>query len=664
MLKKFSALILSLLSTNALAQNVNPEPGDVWTYNGPTLGSGWSPLSSGQIPPPAPGLGGVFSLTPAVSGQFLNSLDTTGTFTRSQALIPSNNLSDITIPATARGNLSAMARDASDSTIPQATNNLLANTTAHIYFAKAYGACTWATDGTGDNSACILTAIAAAKADLTTDPTTFFRVGSGEVILPSSNIGISTTILQVGSPAVVIRGAGGPGAYGYCKTQLKWNGAAGDTMVQFGDDLTGQTVGGGLDGVCLIGNTVGVGTGAGVGLKIRSGQYANYNDFLVSNVQTAGVDVDVSAIDTNGSSYNNFTNSSVGLSSAGAINAVGFKIGTGTATRDFFANTVENFVIQHQNGAGILCGNSDTNFFRNTWTQPILGGTGIGLHLQGGASVAHACRENWFSGSFGSVTADDSVAPSKSNYVQVMNRESGTPLPTIVGTATLGYDTSDGIHFDNRVAATTFTQGGMVYKATPGTTGAVFDINTANASNFATAAKFGPSLPVYLLYASPNIGFNAYWKGGGNFAYGKGSSSNYGGLLSYGASDGMFSFSGATATGNADATLTTTRFWAVDRFGHERVSALAAPALTSCGTAPTISGDDRAGEITMGTGTPTGCVITFTNAYVAAPYCTVTWQATPLASQSYAVSATAITLTQTATSSNKVNYMCKARTGG
>lgn len=89
-----------------------------------------------------------------------------------------------------------------------------------------------------------------------------------------------------------------------------------------------------------------------------------------------------------------------------------------------------------------------------------------------------------------------------------------------------------------------------------------------------------------------------------------------------------------------------------------------APALTSCGTSPAIVGSDLSGEVTMGTGSPTGCIITFNAAYVSAPLCTVTWQATPLASQSYAVSNTAITLTQTGTSSNKVNYTCMARSGG
>lgn len=88
------------------------------------------------------------------------------------------------------------------------------------------------------------------------------------------------------------------------------------------------------------------------------------------------------------------------------------------------------------------------------------------------------------------------------------------------------------------------------------------------------------------------------------------------------------------------------------------------PVLTSCGTSPTIVGSDTAGIVTMGTGSPTGCVITFATAYANAPFCVVSWIATPLAAQSYATSATAITLTQTGTSSNKVQYVCVAQSGG
>lgn len=88
-----------------------------------------------------------------------------------------------------------------------------------------------------------------------------------------------------------------------------------------------------------------------------------------------------------------------------------------------------------------------------------------------------------------------------------------------------------------------------------------------------------------------------------------------------------------------------------------------APALTSCGTTPAITGTDVAGTVTMGT-TATGCVITFNVAYVAAPHCVVTWIATPLASQSYVTSNAAITTTQTSASNNVLKYLCAAQPGG
>lgn len=88
-----------------------------------------------------------------------------------------------------------------------------------------------------------------------------------------------------------------------------------------------------------------------------------------------------------------------------------------------------------------------------------------------------------------------------------------------------------------------------------------------------------------------------------------------------------------------------------------------APALTSCGTSPTITGNDIMGTVTMGTGSPTGCVITFAVARNSAPYCMVVWQATPLAAQHYTTSATAITLVQTGTSSNVIDYFCPQQAG-
>lgn len=102
--------------------------------------------------------------------------------------------------------------------------------------------------------------------------------------------------------------------------------------------------------------------------------------------------------------------------------------------------------------------------------------------------------------------------------------------------------------------------------------------------------------------------------------------------------------------------------WTAIFSNHPRTTGTA-PALTSCGTSPTIVGTDSVGTVTTGTGTPTGCVITFAAAYAAAPYCVVAWR-TNIASMIYAISTTAITLTQTATDSTVVDYMCVARSGG
>lgn len=86
---------------------------------------------------------------------------------------------------------------------------------------------------------------------------------------------------------------------------------------------------------------------------------------------------------------------------------------------------------------------------------------------------------------------------------------------------------------------------------------------------------------------------------------------------------------------------------------------MAAPSLSSCGTAPAVRGNNQVGEVTMGTGSPTGCVITFStaNPFSAAPTCQVTWQSN-LAAMGYTYTQTTLTITQTGTSSNKVNYNC------
>lgn len=83
-----------------------------------------------------------------------------------------------------------------------------------------------------------------------------------------------------------------------------------------------------------------------------------------------------------------------------------------------------------------------------------------------------------------------------------------------------------------------------------------------------------------------------------------------------------------------------------------------APVLSSCGTSPSISGNNRGGTITTGTGSPTGCTLTFADGgWSATPKCIVSWRTRP-ATANYAPTATTLTLTQTGTSSAVIDYYC------
>lgn len=92
----------------------------------------------------------------------------------------------------------------------------------------------------------------------------------------------------------------------------------------------------------------------------------------------------------------------------------------------------------------------------------------------------------------------------------------------------------------------------------------------------------------------------------------------------------------------------------------------AAGGFTTKGTIPTVTGTgtptiatgstDTSGEVTSGT-SATSVVITFAAAKTNAPFCTVTAQ-TQLAAFAYTISTAAITITQTATTGEKIDYIC------
>lgn len=85
-----------------------------------------------------------------------------------------------------------------------------------------------------------------------------------------------------------------------------------------------------------------------------------------------------------------------------------------------------------------------------------------------------------------------------------------------------------------------------------------------------------------------------------------------------------------------------------------------APVLSACitGGTPSLTGTDFMGTIVAGTTASTSCVVTFGTAFVVAPNCNVSWKTGPLAAMSWAVSTTALTITQTSNASSQIVYTC------
>lgn len=92
----------------------------------------------------------------------------------------------------------------------------------------------------------------------------------------------------------------------------------------------------------------------------------------------------------------------------------------------------------------------------------------------------------------------------------------------------------------------------------------------------------------------------------------------------------------------------------------------AAPVLTGCsGGSGTIAGTDYAFILTGGTTATTSCVATFSVAFNSTPVCTVVSQTAPATTTpSYAVTKTAITITQATNSSEVYDAVCVSLAGG
>jgi hypothetical protein len=86
-----------------------------------------------------------------------------------------------------------------------------------------------------------------------------------------------------------------------------------------------------------------------------------------------------------------------------------------------------------------------------------------------------------------------------------------------------------------------------------------------------------------------------------------------------------------------------------------------APALSSCGTSPSIVGNDMVGRVTVGTSASTTCALTFNVAFTNAPICFAQDETSAVTVRATTVSTTAVTFTASAsmTASDKLSYRCE-----
>lgn len=234
----------------------------------------------------------------------------------------------------------------------------------------------------------------------------------------------------------------------------------------------------------------------------------------------------------------------------------------------------------------------------------------------------------------------------------------------IGGTGTVVYIVAGGtnqtaLQCDSINIATSANQGICAIGAAPGST-ALLNLVSINSPTFGAGAD---GLQALRAVSGAGSAVTGTGRNGGDITLSTGAGGNG---TSVNGNAGNMNLSVAAAGAGAGSAGTNGNFifnvagserFRLDALGHLRAPGTA-PALTSCGSGPTISGSDTKGLVTVGTGA-TGCTITFNAAFTATPACTVTSQGA--ITFTYTVSTTAITAANAGIgdlSSTLLNYTC------
>ena len=330
---------------------------------------------------------------------------------------------------------------------------------------------------------------------------------------------------------------------------------------------------------------------------------------------------------------------------------------TGNNTYDLAHQTYKNINIQHHGTAiGFDCGASDKNDFIDLTIQSVTG-SGYSFIAEAGTSnnpAPNACNEHHFSGvttmEGGMHVVANGAYSSWGNSIDQYALGETEPQPTVDSGASLSW-TDDKGQIHNILQGVGYGAGGLALGSAP-TFEATLEVGQC--VEFATCAKFGPSLPLYLENAQPTVSFNAFWDGTGNY-FGDGSIGAYAGQISLQTTTGTFNFATTATPGNAGAAATIATVATLDKSGNFNTASLTASSkiVGASVRSGTVSNSDLTGRVTLSGGTFT---FTLLGTYATAPNCLVQDVTTP-ANAAYVVESTT-QLVFHGTGTDVIKYEC------
>jgi hypothetical protein len=356
------------------------------------------------------------------------------------------------------------------------------------------------------------------------------------------------------------------------------------------------------------------------GCKFVSGANAAAQGFTLSSAATAGF--------TSGYGFDLYNYG------AGAL--------TLTATTSTFGNALSTLVLATGQDAYVA---SDGTNYTSVVSLPVMAADTVLGNFSGTANYPIAGALASCSGATNALTYNTSTHAFGCNTISGGGSgtvNSGT-TPGVAYYATTGTAVSDG-------SAATITTGSIIL-TTNGTPVNGIGLSAANTVGISasTGYRFSCSSATCQVFAPGLSGSVA-----GAFALGNSLASSTNATLV--PRSGVNSGWGSQASGNISCVISSVERCRFTNEGYIPIQATA-PAPTGTGT-PTIAtgSTDESGEVTAGA-SATSVIITFNLTHTNAPFCVVNSQ-TQLAAFAYTLSNTAITITQTATSSNKIDYRC------